>query len=294
MDGDIIIIDDKMSEVEILIKEFSKRGVSIKYFSGERSEFPSSDFEKYSPKIVFLDLIFNTTASAQPPKTVFSSCIAKLQALISENAEYKLCVWTTYQTEDGLDSIFSKNKFEEELEKIKIKPKDVIFLSSKQSIIYDGKDIGNDDIDLIEDISLEILKVKFRGKILEISLDLENELNSFITENIILDNKKTFYKEKILCGGSMSLMGKLRLLQTYYIEHKKTHEPRWGNIGIDSRRITGIRNAVAHQELEKLIIGKITYDFNKENIDILIKELIEYKKKIKKINQYFLSQIISN
>lgn len=280
MDNDVIIIDDKIDEVEIIIKEFSKNKISIKYFNGDIEELPENP--KFSPKFVFLDLYLED--GVRDAKTVFSRCIGNLEKLLYQGSEYILCIWTLNVAEYKSEPLLSQEKFNIVLETKNIKPIEIILLEDKKTSL-DSKKLGNYTKNLIKDHSEIIFRIKARGKILELSLDIERELDKWIIKNIIQNQQEQFYSEVILNKNILDFMKKFKIFKEYYEYYKDKIPANLKLDDIEEHKVTGIRNAFAHQEIgEKILIGKTEYKLTHEQLTIFIKLLKGQKELIFKFN----------
>lgn len=270
MDNDIIIIDDKIEEVDILIREFSKNKIPIKYFNGEIEDLPTN--HKFSPKLVFLDLYLD---SVRDSKTVFSRCIGILETLLHKNLDYILCIWTSNITEYKTDPELCEDKFNTVLKTKGISPIKIILLEDK-NISLESKELSQYTKDLIQDHSGLVFKMKARGKILELALEIEKELDKWIVKNIIHDDEKLFYTNTVLNANILDFMKKFKILRRYYeLDSNKDKLPKGIKLKeIDEIKITFIRNAFAHQEINE---EKITLMYSKpKQYNLDYQQLIEW------------------
>lgn len=283
MDEDIIIIDDKIHQVEVLIKEFSKNKIPVKYFNGDYKDLPEKPI--FSPRLVFLDLYLEDTVTE--PKTVFSRCISILKQLLCENCNYILCIWTTEIDEYRKESELSVEKFNSTLRKYKLEPEDIIVLEDKNASIS-SKELKTHTKNLAITHSENMFKVKARGKILELALDIEKELDLWISRYIINDREINFYEDILVNANILDFSKKFRIFKKYYKTYPHEVPSDCNLSSVKESDIIGIRNAFAHQGLgEKiLIIASKTkeVDLNFKELAKFIDFLIEQKEIISKFN----------
>lgn len=274
MDDDVLIIDDKIKEVEKVMLEFSKNRIPVKFFDGDIDNLPAENY--FSPRIVFLDIYLDGQTRSDN-KNAFSRCISILEAFLSKNIKYTLYIWTSKLNSFEEDENLSEDRFFQELTKRNIKPEDIKILNDKQ-ISIDNAELGVATKEIIEDHTEKIFFIRTRGKILHTAIDLENCLNSWINQTLISDDETKFCEKYLLNQESFSLMDKLKLFNEYY--KNKSEE---SDIKLNRSKITDIRNAFAHQNIAENNAVEInnkeeilTHDKLNEYLDFLN----EQKKKI--------------
>lgn len=108
-DGKVIVIDDKIKEVQPLLNVFTKFGIPYLYYSGEYEYLPNENTE-LTPRFIFLDLnlSINTTSSSKNDR---STLLNVLNLVIKkDNIPYALILWSKSDSElrGILDDIFNK------------------------------------------------------------------------------------------------------------------------------------------------------------------------------------------
>lgn len=93
--GSVLIVDDKYSEVESLLRVFHQNKVPTFYFNGNIDHFPSDGFENI--RLVFLDINLDSDSeSAGNEKVIISKLIAVLRRAINkDNGQYVLATWSS-------------------------------------------------------------------------------------------------------------------------------------------------------------------------------------------------------
>lgn len=93
--GSVLIIDDKYSEIESLLRVLNQNKVPTFYFNGDISHFPDDGFENI--RLVFLDINLDSdTESAGNERIIISKLIAVLRnAINNKNGQYVLATWSS-------------------------------------------------------------------------------------------------------------------------------------------------------------------------------------------------------
>lgn len=93
--GKVVIIDDKIDQVSKLMQVLSQQKVPFTYFQDENGEdLPDSPLKNV--RIVFLDLMLQADIAGLPEKSIISTALSRLTAVIGEeNGPYFLFVWST-------------------------------------------------------------------------------------------------------------------------------------------------------------------------------------------------------
>lgn len=220
LEPNIIIIDDKLEEVNGIIDKYHKEGVGVKYFNAHLTDGDEIPDVYYSDvALVFLDVHFTENINDYDPE----HCSSWIQGIMPENAFYILVIWsketdkrseiieelvkihrvpflcleeqkTNYTTPDGYDfSVLFKdieNKINaiKELEELAIWKKS-IKESSNQIIGHLSKDLDN--VNLLNK-KLQKIIVAHGGKGF-ISDDKHKEKREVLFEaldNILISNSK--------------------------------------------------------------------------------------------------------
>ena len=91
--GSIVILDDKYTEADPLIKLLSKNNKSFRYYDGNPDNLPEEGIEKEATRLVFLD--YNLIEGVTDSTTLVSTITANLSRIIDkENGPYFILLWS--------------------------------------------------------------------------------------------------------------------------------------------------------------------------------------------------------
>lgn len=265
--GNIVVVDDKYSEIEPLIEFFGRQGVSVNYFKGTQGFFPTPPL--VGVRLVFLDLAFS---SSLEEKTIIANAANVLKSILdSNNGPFLLFTWSTIATnyteklkeylltfEDGQyrpESVIllSKNDY--------FKTESVSSLDVLTKIIEDNTELDDADKERImknirisfnDDIG-ETKKIFDTDKMSDLVNKIESELNKagLISLFVEWENCVRNAVPKITDG-----------LYKIVTEHK----------GDNSSRLQAMVNSLSKKHLERNYTDKTSV---KEKVDASINELNE-------------------
>ena len=97
--GSIVILDDKYTEAEPLIKFLSKNNKSFRYYDGNPENLPSNTNEKEATRLVFLD--YNLTEGTPSSSSQVSTIFGNLNKIIDkDNGPYFILLWSKNRNDD--------------------------------------------------------------------------------------------------------------------------------------------------------------------------------------------------
>lgn len=186
--GNIVVVDDKYSEIEPLIEFFGRYGVSVNYFKGPQGVFP--EIPLVGVRLVFLDLAFSSSFDS---KTIIGNAANILKNILdSNNGPFLLFTWSTRATENTEEL----EKFLQTFENGNYRPESIIPLPKTDYFITES------------DSSADVLTT-----IIEEDTDLDDVDKERIKKNILIKFNNDFGETKKIFDSSKmpDLVSKIEL-----------------------------------------------------------------------------------
>lgn len=175
--GNIVVVDDKYSEIEPLIEFFGRYGVSVNYFKGPQGVFP--EIPLVGVRLVFLDLAFSSSFDS---KTIIGNAANILKNILdSNNGPFLLFTWSTRATENTEEL----EKFLQTFENGNYQPESIIPLPKTDYFITES------------DSSADVLTT-----IIEEDTDLDDVDKERIKKNILIKFNNDFGETKKIFDSS--------------------------------------------------------------------------------------------
>lgn len=288
MNSEIVIVDDKINEVEPLILYFSKKSIPVSYFTGNDLELPQEPI--YNLRYIFLDLHIDDN-NTHTDKNLFSRCMGILDKLIPEDQKYTLVIWSKhFEKFDDNDGPLSKKSFIDALESLKKKPVDIVltkdklnFFDKNNKIIPCG-DFSEEFIKKLENIGKETKYKLIRSEVIERAIDLELEIQEIIEKRFKNHNLHHFFPSSEINKPEFSFTKKLNIVKKSLPFIGINSGKIYDSMNKFQKDIISVRNIFAHKKTTKsgeIIIGK-------DNIDI-IKDFNSIRNKFKEHNNNLLN-----
>jgi hypothetical protein len=185
--GSVVIIDDKIEEVEDLIVELSKRNVPTYYFRGNHSKLHR---KLNNIKVIFLDINYEDSGAATPI-AVIDNLVEIIKTLINKNAkDYIIITWST-TTESYHERLQTRLQSLYDLsDTLKLNPEKILYKMPKHIFSINKKDVKTGDIFDITKINEKINDVIPPQDIMNLAIHWEN--------NVLDAAKKVLYNFDIM------------------------------------------------------------------------------------------------
>lgn len=171
--GSVVIVDDKIEEVEDLIVELSKRNVPTYYFRGNHSKLHR---KLNNIKVIFLDINYEDSG-ATTPTAVTDNLVKIIKNLINKKAQdYIIITWST-TTESYHERLQERLQGLYDLaDRLKETPKEILYKMPKHIFSINKEDVKTDDIFDVVKINEVINAVVPSQDIMNLAIHWENNV----------------------------------------------------------------------------------------------------------------------